>query len=150
MVNEMTLKTFLTSWTSAKGNKEARRELSSAIWYDWFCKDESLYRRTKKFIKTLKKILEALPSSATIIPSLKNCCPASNHPLYDMLRLFDDKGNFVCFICVDDLRQEHRFQVETQTDVVYDGDDQDEAVAAMIKSISEHPSYKVLAEKVVA
>lgn len=124
------IKSFIDAWTSAKPNKAARNDTAISVWYDWFCSDEGLYNRTIKFVHPLKRILEEVPGAKDFSASGKNCCPLSG-PLYDVLRIFDG-DEFVCYMCFDDARWDHRFQVETATGVAYDGDDREAAIDAMI------------------
>ena len=137
------IKEFLDAWFAAKPTKEARNDIAVDIWYDWFCSVKGLFARTRKFIGPLHQLVKALPEAGTLTPSGKNCCPISA-PLYDRLRIFDG-DTFVCGIAFDDIREDYRFEVESETEVVYTGDDHAEMVAAMIEVARKHFAAKAVA-----
>ena len=66
-------------------------------WYDWFCKDSSLPKKTEKLFK---KILEILPSYKVDPDStyvfFKNNCPMNGN-LYDDFRICDFISGDVIF-----------------------------------------------------
>lgn len=137
------IKEFLDAWFAAKPTKEARNDIAVDIWYDWFCSIKGLFARTRKFIGPLHQLIKAIPEAGTLTPSGKNCCPISA-PLYDRLRIFDG-DKFVCGIAFDDVRENYRFEVESETEVVYTGDDHSEMVAAMIEVARKHFAAKAAA-----
>lgn len=137
------IKEFLDAWFAAKPTKEARNDIAVDIWYDWFCSTKGLFARTRKFIGPLHQLIKALPGAGTLIPSGKNCCPVSA-PLYDRLRIFDGE-TFVCGVAFDDVRENYRFEVETDEKVVYTGNDHAAMVAAMIEAARKHLEAKAAA-----
>lgn len=137
------IKEFLDAWFAAKPTKEARDDIAVDIWYDWFCTTKGLFARTRKFIGPLHQLIKALPEAGALTPSGKNCCPVSA-PLYDRLRIFDG-DTFVCGIAFDDIREDYRFEVESENAVVYTGDDHAEMVAAMIEVARKHFAAKAAA-----
>lgn len=48
------LNEFLAAYTSAAKGSTERDNVAKSIWFDWFCNDSALPRRTKKFIRPLK------------------------------------------------------------------------------------------------
>ena len=43
MRNEISIKQWIENYESGKYNSKDKRIQCEAGWYDWFCKDESLY-----------------------------------------------------------------------------------------------------------
>lgn len=106
-------------------------------WYDWFCSDTSLVRRTKSvgtMIKNVYKILTANGyNTEQVDVSLKNCCPVSG-PLYDCIRFFPKNKSCVCVVFNDE-REDYRW-------MVYDYQKN--------KKVYESDSVKSVPEKVAA
>ena len=67
---------------------------SECGWYDWFCSDTALIRRSDKFVGLAKRIEKNWGQVGVF---LKNCCPC-NGPTYDALILQDTKGDNHYFI----------------------------------------------------
>ena len=61
--------------------------------YDWFCKDSSLERKSRSLFAKVKKFLKANPQIDTekVYVFFKNNCPM-NGPLYDDFRICDDES----------------------------------------------------------
>lgn len=140
-----TLNDFLSAYTSAAKGSAERDRIAEDIWYDWFCKNSSLPRRTKKFIRPLKELVKAVPEAGEFAHvSGKNCCPISA-PTYDMLRLFDLNDEFIVLMSFDDVTENHRFIVEGKdADVHFETDDRDEAIAKMVEVTRNYLTSKGL------
>ena len=128
------LNDFLTAYTSAAKGSAERDDIADSIWFDWFCKDSSLARRTKKFIRPLKEVVKAIPEAGLFTRvSGKNNCPVDG-PTYDVCRLFDLNDDFIVWLSFDCCNDDHRFVVEDKdADVHFETDDCDEAIAKMIE-----------------
>lgn len=137
------IKEFLDAWFAAKPTKEARNDIATDIWYDWFCSTKGLFARTRKFIGPLHQLIKAIPEAGNLIPSGKNCCPISA-PLYDRLRIFDG-DKFVCDIAFGEGNFEYRFELENNDEYTYRGDDHKEMVAALIKTVRNYFAAKAAA-----
>ena len=61
--------------------------------YDWFCKDTSLERKSRSLFAKVKKFLKANPQIDTekVYVFFKNNCPGSGN-LYDDFRICNDDG----------------------------------------------------------
>jgi hypothetical protein len=61
--------------------------------YDWFCKDSSLERKSRSLFAKVKKFLKANPQIDTekVYVFFKNNCPGSGN-LYDDFRICNDDG----------------------------------------------------------
>lgn len=128
-----TLNDFLTAYTSAAKGSAERKSVAEEIWYDWFCSDSSLERRTKKFIRPLKELVKAVPEAGLLTRvSAKNNCPIDG-PTYDVLRLFGLDDEFVVLLSFDCCNDDHRFAVEDRETVNICSDDRDEAIAKFIE-----------------
>lgn len=142
-----TIKEFLGSWFAAEPTKAGRNEIAVDIWYDWFCSEEGLFARTRKFIGPLHQLIKAVPEAGEFSPSGKNCCPVSA-PLYDCLRVFDG-DNFVVGVSFDDVREDYRFEVwvikDNAVQDVYTGSDHAEMVKAMIEATRAYIATKAVA-----
>ena len=95
---------FSDPWFIRTGNKEADRKTACTIgWWDWFCRDESLLLRTKKFlplIRSLKTTSKVDIDKDYIF--FKNNCPV-NGPLYDSFSICKMDGGdvkyFIAYKC---------------------------------------------------
>ncbi|HEY0820992.1 MAG TPA: hypothetical protein VGD46_19555 [Rhizobacter sp.] len=68
------------------------REAQCDYWYDWFCKDSALHKKTPQLAERALWVAEqmGLPFDQFYI-SLKNSCPMDG-TLYDVIRLFHVDG----------------------------------------------------------
>lgn len=130
----MNITEFLKAWADTAKNIEAQKKVAQDIWYDWFCKDESLYNRTKKFIPCLKQLVKLLPNVGQMEVSGKNCCPC-NGSLYDCMRIFND-DDFVGAISFDCCYADDRFQLLTHDDKEPCFNNRIDAVNALAESIA--------------
>jgi hypothetical protein len=81
-----------------------------AGWYDWFCNDGSLAKKTQRMGKIIEKITNPYILENYYV-WFKNCCPVF-HPLYDTFRFSDLEGQDVQFtISIDDEREEYNYVV---------------------------------------
>ena len=83
-----------------------------AGWYDWFCKDESLARKTQRLGRIVAKVRDGgkVDLDATYV-WFKNNCPICG-PLYDDFRFADIKtGDVIFTVCVDDKREASKYSV---------------------------------------
>lgn len=86
---ERTITEWLEQFKQGAFDSPKRSVQVDAGWYDWFCKEESLHRKTKK----LGKMLEQISKSPKIKPDkqyvfFKNNCPMVGK-LYDDFRICD-------------------------------------------------------------
>lgn len=65
------------------------REFVNSLWYDWFCKDTSLYNKGVSLLKKLNQINKSkkFDSNKTYV-FFKNCCPLDGS-LYDRFSICD-------------------------------------------------------------
>ena len=87
-----------------------------AQWYDWFCKDSSLMKRTKRMGNIIKKINgHGKVDLQNWYVWFKNNCPL-NGPLYDDFRFADlETGDVLFTIQVDCCWNRHRYTVYGRT-----------------------------------
>lgn len=86
-----------------------------AGWYDWFCKDSSLVKKTEKLGSIVAKIVILAPHKKIDIDKnyvwFKNNCPL-NGPLYDDFRFADlETGEVQFTIQVDCCWNKHKYTV---------------------------------------
>ena len=97
MRNEINIKQWIENYESGKYNSKDKRIQCEAGWYDWFCKDESLYGRLKKLAPKVKQLAK---SSDIDVDNwyvwFKNNCPCWG-PLYDDFRFADRETGDVVF-----------------------------------------------------
>ncbi len=97
MSNNISIRTFLIQFNSGAFNKEDRNTLIEAGWYDWFCKDTLLAKKTKNLTEKLKSIAGSPRINLdTQYVFFKNNCPM-NGPLYDDFRICDLQTGDVIF-----------------------------------------------------
>jgi len=93
--------TNLLEWVAKfEDHKFAAPDTSCQIeagWYDWFCKDESLYKKTKTLGTKVKQIVNSPklnPTNQYVF--FKNNCPCDG-PLYDSFSICDIESGDVIF-----------------------------------------------------
>lgn len=102
MDNEITIQEFVKRFNNGEFDSHDRRTQCNAGWYDWWCKDNALARKTK----TLGKKVEAIADSPRFDKTktyvfFKNICPCVG-PLYDQFSICDIETGDVLF-CVQHL-----------------------------------------------
>ena len=83
-----------------------------AGWYDWFCKDTSLYNKLKKMGPTICKIKDGgkVNLDKTYV-FFKNNCPMTG-PLYDQFKICDiETGDVIYCISIDSPWDNKRYAV---------------------------------------
>lgn len=101
MTDQMNLKVWVKKWQDGDFSDPTVASKSKAAieagWYDWFCSDNALFKKTQK----LGKIVERISKSDKINPEtmyvfFKNNCPVYG-PTYDSLSICDIKTGDVLF-----------------------------------------------------
>ena len=110
----------ISTWIDKYNNREfIGRTVKSQIeigWYDWFCKDGSLYRKTEK----MGNIIKQLKAGGKVNLQnwyvwFKNNCPL-NGPLYDNFRFSDlVTGDVQMTIQIDCCWNNYRYTVYGRT-----------------------------------
>jgi hypothetical protein len=90
----------LSEWVGKWESNEFNRSVDSMIdagWWDWFCKDSSLYNRTKKLVPLIK-VLSGSPliNQEKVYISFKNNCPLIG-TTYDSIAVIDKKTDDVLY-----------------------------------------------------
>lgn len=72
----------------------------NAGWYDWFCDDSSLAKKTERYGKMISRIEEGNGKIDIDHEGVffMNCCPF-DYPLYDSIRFINDDGNILLVEC---------------------------------------------------
>lgn len=87
-----------------------------AGWYDWFCKDTSLVRKTQKMGNIIKQIKDG--GKVNLVNSyvwFKNNCPL-NGPLYDDFRIASlENGDVQFTVQIDCCWNKHKYAVYGRT-----------------------------------
>lgn len=101
---EMNIETFAERFVRGDFDSQLRSVQCEAGWFDWFCKDSSLCKKTK----TLgKKVVSIMNSKRFDKPKcyvfFKNNCPVVG-PLYDQFSICDIESGDVLF-CVQHLEK---------------------------------------------
>ena len=106
MMNEIPVREWIAKYDAAieamqtTGNMTLITELSKGTWYDWFCKDTSLVKKTIALGKKLKRIANSGKFSLdTNYVWFKNNCPFVGR-LYDDFRIADLKTGNVQFTII--------------------------------------------------
>lgn len=89
MENRICLQSWIGSFILGDFDSEDVKTQIKAGWYDWFCKDSSLGRKTKRMGKIISKLREGgKVNFKNWYVWFKNNCPL-NGPLYDDFRFAD-------------------------------------------------------------
>lgn len=87
MGKEMNIATYLGRFECGHFDNPDFSTQCEAGWYDWFCSDKALARKTKKLTAKLKAIVKSEKiDPLTSYVFFKNNCPV-NGPLYDDFRI---------------------------------------------------------------
>lgn len=88
-MEEMTLNKWVGKFINGDFNDKNVHTQIFAGWYNWFCKDESLARKTQKLGKKIIQLLKSdkIDGNRTYVV-FKNNCPV-NGRLYDVFRICD-------------------------------------------------------------
>ena len=96
---EMTLKTFCARFENGDFRAPNKSVQIEAGWYDWFCRDSALYRKTEKLGKKVVSIKDSKRFDAEkSYVFFKNNCPFVG-PLYDQFSICDLETGDVLFCC---------------------------------------------------
>ena len=104
----------IKDWIIKFNNKEFKKKdfdtQVKAGWYDWFCSDKSLARKTKNIGNIIKKINnEILLNNYYIF--FKNNCPMFG-PTYDTFKICRiDNGEVLYSIDLNDKREDHKYEI---------------------------------------
>ncbi|CAJ0610615.1 unnamed protein product, partial [Cylicocyclus nassatus] len=104
----MTIKDWVKAYKNGDFVSRDYETQVKAGWYDWFCKTASLARKTEAMAKILSRITK--PELLDCEAIFANKCPASAHPLYEMMwiQTHDEKEDTVFCISIGDKRFDHR------------------------------------------
>lgn len=100
MENHITIRQWIKNFDSGMYQSADTSTQCSAGWYDWFCKDSSLARKTSALGKKLKQISSSkkFDLDKTYV-FFKNNCPL-NGKLYDDFRICDIESGDVLYTIV--------------------------------------------------
>jgi len=88
-MKNMNIKTFLEKFDNGDFESRDTNIQIEAGWYDWFCRDTSLMRKTEILTKKLRQILNSEKiNQDTMYVFFKNNCPMNGN-LYDDFRICD-------------------------------------------------------------
>lgn len=110
----------VTEWIDKYNNKEfTGRDVKTQIligWYDWFCKDGALYRKTEKMGNIVRQVKAGgKVDLQNWYVWFKNNCPL-NGPLYDDFRFSDlDTGDVQMTIQINCCWNKHIYCVYGRT-----------------------------------
>jgi hypothetical protein len=90
MSNHVSIREWQKNYREGKYDRKDRKTQCDAGWFDWFCQDKSLARRTK----AIAPFILALKDGGKVDLDryyffMKNNCPASNHPLFDTIGIVE-------------------------------------------------------------
>lgn len=96
----MTIQEWIGKFLTGKFDSSDLDTQIGAGWYDWFCKDETLAKRTKKLGKKLIEIAKSnkFDVSKTYV-FFKNNCPC-NGSLYDDFRICEIESGAVLYTII--------------------------------------------------
>ena len=95
-MSNQSVRTFISRFDNGDFQSANTRTQCDAGWYDWFCRDSSLVRKTESLGKKVKQLAESsLVDLDKMYVFFKNNCPMSG-PLYDDFRFCDiETGNVI-------------------------------------------------------
>ena len=96
-MTQLNLISQLQNFKSGKYNSPDKSTQCDAGWYDWFCSDSSLAKKTAKLYGFLEKIINSKKiNKETSYVFFKNNCPMYGN-LYDDFRICSIENNDVIF-----------------------------------------------------
>lgn len=100
MENRQNILDYIKNYEAGKYNSPLREVQCEAGWYDWFCKEASLYTKTKKLTNKLKKIMwsKKINLEKNYV-FFKNNCPCLGS-LYDDFRICDLETDDVLYTVI--------------------------------------------------
>lgn len=103
---------WIDSFNNGDFDKEDVKTQIEAGWYDWFCKDSSLLRKTQRMGRIIAKLNQGGKADlANCYVWFKNNCPL-NGPLYDDFRFADlETGEVQFTIQLDCCWNNHKYVV---------------------------------------
>lgn len=112
MRNGITLRTWIERFNKGDFNAKDVATQIEAGWYDWFCKDSSLAKKTKRMGNIIKLFIEGGRIDLDLhYVWFKNICPLGG-PLYDDFRIAEIETNDIVFrVQIDSYREEERYTV---------------------------------------
>ena len=94
---EISIRQWIENYNSGKYDSQDVKVQGEAGWYDWFCKDESLYGKTKRLAPKVKQLAKSYKVDAdNWYVWFKNNCPVFGS-LYDDIRFADIKTGDVIY-----------------------------------------------------
>ena len=88
-MSEMSIREFQKRFANGEFNNPAIETQCEAGWYDWFCKDSALAKKTQTLGKVVAKLTDSKKVNLdTMYVFFKNNCPCSG-PVYDDFRICD-------------------------------------------------------------
>ena len=107
MEKEMTIATFVERFQRGDFENEYRSVQIEAGWFDWFCKDSSLAKKTKVLGRCVESIMDSPRfNKNTTYVFFKNNCPCIG-PLYDQFSICDIQTRDVLFCCQHLMKGSH-------------------------------------------
>lgn len=104
MKKELTLREFAAAFSAGEFDNPSRSTQIRAGWFDWFCRDSALARKTQSLGKKVLSIMDSLKiDKDTNYVFFKNNCPCVG-PFYDQFSICDIKSGDVLF-CVQRLEK---------------------------------------------
>jgi len=100
MRDSISIREYVKNYTEGKYDSPDVETQIEAGWYDWFCKDSSLKRKTEVLTQKLLQII----SSSKINLDTMYCFFKNNYPLYgtlyDDFRICDRETGFVLYTVI--------------------------------------------------
>jgi hypothetical protein len=99
-MSDMSVRLWIEKYNSGAFDKPERSIQIDAGWYDWFCRDNSLVKKTKKLASKVKRVARSPKINIdTMYVWFKNNCPVEGS-LYDDFRFADIKTGDVIYTII--------------------------------------------------
>lgn len=111
-MERMTTREWQQAFEAGEFNSPSVTTQIRAGWYDWFCRDTALAKKTQRMGGIIKKVRDGgkIDLDKTYV-WFKNNCPLVG-PLYDDFRIADrESGETLITICCDDKRSSCKYEV---------------------------------------